>query len=307
MTIRPTASATPQRRLLRRCAHGAGALLALAVGGLVLDAGAGHVREAELTDGLRRPLPAIDRSDALSQNLAIFTLGGLRSLAAEIYSLDALSAWQDRDWERLERRWDMVTTLAPHRVNYWISAAWDMGRNAESGVRNNERLSVEERATMARLYRQRGIRFLEDAIANNPDQPLLYCTLGEFLSDTYRHPRFAEAAEAYHRAVELGAPKRYRRMEFFCLARVRGREKEAYALGRELFEDESQRVPSLQNLLFVLQNRLDLPENERLGVEEIYGSEENARSSMEMYVDNNLRYPVDGIREYLSAHPGRKH
>lgn len=285
--------------ILRPLRTGA-AVLFLAAGGAVLAPVAGSLRQQELAAGLQHEMPDIDRSDALSQQLALFTLGGLRSLAAEILSLDATNAWVERDWARAERRWQAITTLAPKRVNYWVSAARDMGTNASADSSANPRFSTVEQARLAASYYERGLRFLKDGIRNNPDSILLYCRLGDMHSDLYRRPRFGEAAEAYHRAVEMGAPDLYARQEFYNLCRIRGREKEAYALGRKLFEKRDNRVPSVSCLLFVLQHILALPEDECLGVTELFGTPARARKTLASYEHNHLRFPTAGIRGFLS-------
>lgn len=273
----------------------------LAASGILLSPLATILRQKESEVGLQREAPDIDRSDALSQQLALFTLGGLRSLAAEILSLDATNAWAERDWPRAEKRWQAVTTLAPQRVNYWISAARDMGVNAAADTLHDPNLSEAEQAELSDSYFRRGLQFLNAGISNNPESILLYCRLGDMLSDLYRRPRFAEAAEAYHRAVEMGAPALYARQEFYNLCRIRGREKEAYALGRKLFESREHHVPSVSCLLFVLQNALNLPDDERLDIDTLFGSPARARKILGSYRNNRLRFPTTGIREFLET------
>lgn len=297
-------SAAPVRpRLLFRFLRMGAAVLFLAIGGMLTKPWAETLRQREQAAGLQHDMPDIDRTDALSQQLALFTLGGLRSLAAEILSLDATSAWVERDWPRAESRWQTITMLAPKRVNYWVSAARDMGVNASADSSVDPRLSSVEQATLSASYFERGLRFLKDGIRNNPDSVLLYCRLGDMLSDLYRRPRFGEAAASYHRAVEMGAPDLYARQEFYNLCRIRGREREAYALGRKLFEKRENHVPSVSCLLFVLQNILDLPENERLGITELFGTPARARKTLASYENNRLRFPTTGIRDFLRSCP----
>lgn len=94
----------------------------------------------------------------------------------------------------------------------------------------------------------------------------------------------------------------YRRQEFYNLCRIRGREQEAWQLGRELYALPSQqRIPSLRCLLFVLQHKLQVPEDQRLSATRLFGSEAKARQELARFEHNRLRFPVNGIREYLSA------
>ena len=282
----------------------------LLLAGLVLMAGGWLVQplvQTTLQDqnrqGLRLPPPRISKRDAFSQQIAFFTLGGLRSLAAEITALDATNAWIKRDWERADARWGTVTMLAPRRVNYWASASREMATNAAGDILSNDRLNSHERAVRARHYIDRGEQYLLQGIANNPDSPLLHARLGDFYSDLYRRPRFRKAAEAYARAVELGAPPLYERLRFYSLCRIRGAEREALVLGRRLFADPRNHVPALRTLIFVLQNKLDLPEDERLSPEQIFGTRKRAIRDLRTFRRNTLLYPTYGIEEYLSNHP----
>lgn len=275
------------------------ALLLLAAGGMAISFLSAKVGNAQLEQGLRRPAPQLDRKDALSQQIAMFSLGGLRSLAAEIMALDATDAWMKRDWARSQQRWETVTALAPHRVNYWISASRDMATNAAGDIASDYRFNEHEQEVRWRYYIDRGEDFLLKGLANNPDSLLLNVCLGDFYSDLYRRPRFGKAVDAYRRAKGLGASSLYQRQEFYNLCRIRGREKEAWELGRDLFKDVRNRVPSVRSLLFVLQHKIEVPPEERLSVEDLYGSREKARREMETFVHNSLQFPTTGMQEFL--------
>ena len=275
-------------------------LFILAAGGALLQPLDRSLTEAEKKAHLQpEHRPVLLGRDALGEQLSFFLLGGLRSLAAEVMVLDATTAWAKRDWPLAERRWQMVTTLNPSRPNYWINAARDMAINAAAYAINNEQLDDRERVVLSKSYFDRGLKFLEDGLAHHPDSALLYISLGDTYADLNRFPSFAQAAAAYHRAVQLGASGLYRRQEFYNLCRIRGREREAWELGRKLYESPSQRVPSLLCLLFVLQQKLDVPLNQRLSPEQLFGSAEKARRDLARFRNNSLRFPVQGIREYL--------
>lgn len=274
----------------------------LGLGGLALLPLSVQLRRAEQRAGLLSAFPAIT-GDALAEQLSFFTLGGLRSLAAEVLTLDATNAWMLRDWPRAERRWQMITTLCPLRPNYWASASREMATNAAAHALHDSGLTPAEQARLARHYIERGERFLLDGLAQLPESALLYMRLGDLYADLNRNPSFTRAAAAYHEAVRLGASSLYRRQEFYSLCRIRGREQEAWQLGRELFESSAQhRVPSLRCLLFVLQHKLGLPAAERMSPVQLFGSEEKARRELKNFLHNQLRFPVSGIREYLSDH-----
>lgn len=277
------------------------AVLMLLVGGLVLQPLNRAVSQAQHTQGLQLPPPRIAQKDAFTQQLAFFTLGGLRSLAAELTSLDATNAWSNRDWPRADARWQTVTTLAPRRVNYWVAASRDMATNAAGDILSRDNLNRRDRTMQAHHYIQRGEDYLLSGLANSPDSPLLYARLGDFYSDLYRRPEFGKAAAAYARAVELGAPQIYSRLRFYNLCRIRGREQEALALGRELFADPRNNVPALRTLIYVLQHKLNLPPEQRLSIEQLFGNHKRARRDFNTFRRNTLLYPTNGIEEYLKG------
>ncbi len=279
------------------------AIALLAVGGYLLSLPSAALKQHEVNNGLLREPVHLNRKDALSQQLAFFSLGGLRSLAAEILTLDATGAWMERDWHRLQQRWEAITTLNPQRLNYWISAARDMGINAAADVSNDKRRSIHERAVLSRAYFERGVQFLKDGIANNPHSALLYAHLGDLLSDLYRRPQFAAAAEAYKKAVQLGAPEIYRRQHFYNLCRIRGKEKEAWELGKKLYSNPRNRMPSVKSLLFVLQNKLNIPPAEAYSIAELFGNDEKALQTLRQFEHNSLMFPTHGIKKYLENHP----
>ena len=142
------------------------AVLMLLVGGLVLQPLNRAVCQAQHRQGLQLPPPRIAQKDAFTQQLAFFTLGGLRSLAAELTSLDATNAWSNRDWPRADARWQTVTTLAPRRVNYWVAASRDMATNAAGDILSRDNLNRRDRTMQAHHYIQRGEDYLLSGLAN---------------------------------------------------------------------------------------------------------------------------------------------
>ncbi len=287
----------------KSCASGLIAVSACLGFGLLMQPVNQYVQTQLSHDGLIASQKADLGSDALSQQLAFFALGGLRSLAAQILSLDATAAWIKQDWKTIERRYAQMTTLCPHRVNYWVNGSYEMATNAAAYQSfNPDNLSDIELSQRRRQYFLRGEQFLHDGIRNNPKSVLLQAKLGDLHSNLYRYPRFLQAAAAYKRAVELGAPPLYERMEFYSLCRAHGQEQEAWELGRKLFDKyPEQIVPSLRCLLFVLENKLQLPQEERLSIDELFGSKERAERLLKTFVRNDIRYPTTGVAEYLQT------
>ncbi len=280
------------------------ALAMLALGGAALQPASMALRQIEQESGLRLPPPDASLTDALGQQLSIVALGGLRSLSAEILTLDATTAWAENDWPRLARRWKSITTLCPHRINYWTRASRDMYVNASSALSRDKRLNERERIQQSLHYLAEGERFLQEGIANNPSEASLYARLGDLYSDLYRRPQFGKAVDAYRKAQQLGAPGKWlQRQTFYNLCRIRGREDEAWELGRQLYDDTQQRVPSVLCLLYVLQERLGerISPQERLSPLQLFGSDERARRQLARFERNQLSFPVHGIASYLRS------
>ena len=265
-----------------------------------------HILEQEKAEGLLDNPVELSCSDYLEQQLAMVSLGGLRSLVAAVLSMEAFDCFLISDWANLERRYNQVTSLAPHSDFYWDNGSWHLGNNASSSYLDNKRLSPMERREGFRKYIQKGRRFLEKGINANPDSWYLQSLLGNMYSDTYRQPDFEKAAEAYRKARDLGAPPLTARKEFYALVRVPSKSREALELGRELFKDPRNRTPSLVSNIFVLENRLNIPEKERIPFRELFPTDEIARDLMTSHLANSLKYPVDGLREALESLPPAK-
>lgn len=277
-----------------------GAVLILTLGGLILRPLCAAVRTHELQTGLQLPLPAT--TDSLSKQLAIFSLGGLRTLAAEVLAMDATSAWLQQDWPRARNRWQQITTLCPQRASYWNRAARDMSKNAVAFVNSRKELSEHQRAAMAQEYLDSAEQFYLQGIAHNPDNILLQLDLAAFYEDLARRPQFGKAVAAYEAALQKGASEMYRRWVFYNLCRIRGREHEAWDLGRQLFAQKRHHTPSVRCLLFALQHKLELPSEQRYTVSQLFGSEEKAYKQLRSYLHNTLRFPINGVADYLRTH-----
>lgn len=297
-----------RRKLLKKLQPYVVALGLLCAGGALLARSANELAEQQQETGLHPKTELPETRDALSQQLAFFTLGGMRSLAAEVLSLDATDAWSKRDWPRALRRWESVTTLAPRRVNYWISAAHDMTNNAAGDVACDRKKTRLERILESREYIAHGERFLLNGVANNPDSWQMHIGLAEQYGNMYRHPQFRKATVALRRGLQLGAPEHYELILFYNLCRIPGAEQEAWQLGRALWDNEDNRVPSLQFLLFVLQNKIEVPQEQALSVDTLYRNspfeteqevQANIIRNFRLYLHNDLLYPVNGVAEYL--------
>lgn len=115
-----------------------------------------HILEQEKAEGLLDNPVELSSSDYLEQQLAMVSLGGLRSLVAAVLSMEAFDCFLISDWANLERRYNQVTSLAPHSDFYWDNGSWHLGNNASSSYLDNKRLSPMERGKASANTFKRG-------------------------------------------------------------------------------------------------------------------------------------------------------
>lgn len=192
-------------------------------------------------------------------------LGGFRSLLAAFLWIEAHSAWERTEWGRMAGLFQTVTTLQPRSLLYWDMAAWHMAYNASVAALNNPHQESEAlRVRAQRQYFDLGKHFLEEGIRNNPDRYLLYERMGVLLRDKFEDP--CAAAEMFAKAAGFpDAPKYLPRFAAYEWAKCPGQERRAYDLLRKLYQQgEFNRMPSLIHLLIELQEKLGIPDAERI-------------------------------------------
>jgi hypothetical protein len=124
----------------------------------------------------------------------VAALGGFRSVVADLLFIQAHVAWEHAQWSRVELLFREATTLQPHNILFWDTAAWHMAWNASAAALLDPaqpRLALRIRAQ--REYVDIGKDFLERGIRNNPEHPQLYEALARLYRDKYHdHARAAE-------------------------------------------------------------------------------------------------------------------
>lgn len=215
-----------------------------------------HLRGVELD---------LDLREKLGQLGFVASLSGFRSIVADVLFIQAHVAWERTEWGRVLLLFRQVTSLQPRSVLFWDMAAWHMAWNASVAALHDQtqpRLALRIKAQ--REYFSLGKDFLERGIKNNPDQPRLYETLARLYKEKYNdHER---ASEFFARAAALpGAPGYNKRFSAYELSYVEGREREAYERLRRLYDaDEQERLPTLITRLKFLEDKLDIPRDQRI-------------------------------------------
>jgi tetratricopeptide (TPR) repeat protein len=267
----------------------------------------GELRAANLFP----PPMEIGTREKIGQTSSAVALGGLRTLVATFLNLRAFTFFTEQRWDDVEETFDTIVDLAPRTRYYWDTGSWHLAYNAASYYLNDSKLPALRRREAWRSSIIKGRSFLERGVRNNPDDWNLLASLGFLLSDSNKFPAFrdanetfAAAAEAYRKSAETGKALGYvKRSQFYSLARVEGREGEALALGRSLYDAGVQnRTPTLLVLLVVLEAH----ENPQMDVAkraiEIFGTPEKAYEALSLHWRRTReRFPVFGVASGLES------
>jgi hypothetical protein len=206
--------------------------------------------------------------EQIGQSGFLAALSGFRAPVAALLWIDAHGAWERTEWGRMAALFNTVTTLQPHTLLYWDIAAWHMAWNAGIAARQDKSQPSEVlRERSSRQYITLGKDFLERGIRNNPESWLLHERLGILLRD--REEDHAAAADEFALASGIpGAPDHLRRFAAYESAKVPGREREAYARLRALYEEGGRmRTPSVLDQLRALERKLGMTEDESVAGE----------------------------------------
>src|SRR5215204_4614267 len=109
-----------------------------------------------------------------------------------------------------------------------------------------------------------GRDFLERGIQNNPESPKLYEALARLYRDKYKD--HAHAFEYFEKTAQKpGAPSYAKRFAIYELSYCEGREQEAYDRLRQLYTaGENERLPTLINRLKFLEEKINIPADQRI-------------------------------------------
>jgi hypothetical protein len=215
--------------------------------------------------GLRGTALNLDLREEIGQMGFLAALSGFRSPLAAFLWIDAHNVWERTEWGRMAGILNTVTTLQPRSLLYWDMSAWHMAWNASVAAREDPKQPSEAlRIRNQRQYFQLGRDFLERGIRNNPDSYLLHERMGILLRDKFED--HCAAGQAFLDASKRkGAPDFVLRFAGYELAKCPGREKEAFAILKSLYEKgPDQRKPTLISTLHELEEKLDIPRDQRI-------------------------------------------
>jgi len=282
---------------------------------------AGAVRaplELSLTRELRgeKLLPEpldISAKEEIGQTGFAVALGGLRTLVATFYNLRAYTAFTENRWLDAEKSFETTVALAPTTSYYWTNGGWQLAYNASHYHSADESLPPLRRQELWRASILKGRSFLERGIRNNPHDWPIKAELGRLLTDANKVPAFTgpggvtpdqlyqTAADIYRSASEDGAPAYTKRMWYYSLARVSGKEAEALALGETLSRSRIHRTPTGMALLFVLRMQADPEQDVNALAASLFADDQQAYRALSfLWQDRREHYPVNGLARILN-------
>lgn len=207
----------------------------------------------------------LDLREQIGQLGFLAALSGFRSLVADFIFIQAHVAWERTQWGRVLLLFRQATTLQPRSLMLWDMAAWHMAWNASVAAMNDPSQPNEAlRRKAQREYFDLGKAFLMRGIRNNPDRPQLYESLARLYREKYKDHE--AAASYFSKAASFpDAPEYDRRFAAYELSYVPGREREAYATLRGLYDrGKQERLPTLIKRLKFLEEKLDIPLHQRI-------------------------------------------
>lgn len=241
------------------------ALALLALAGLARLPFEGTLTAEQRAAGFHSARLGLDLRARLGQTGFLAALSGCRAVVADLLCIEAHGAWERVEWGRVNWLYETATTLQPRGVFLWEMASWHMGYNASRAAREDQRLPREAlRRRAERQYLEIAREYLRRGIAANPDQAKLYELLGTLERDKFGD--LLAASAAYAEGARQPKAKGYlRRFAAYCLAAVPGREAEAQAQLRALYDlGPQEHLPTLLKELRRLEEKLALPPEQRI-------------------------------------------
>ena len=224
-----------------------------------------HLSKVQQAAGFRTTNLNLPLREQVGQMGFVAALSGFRSLVAAFLWIEAHNAWMKVEWGRMAALLDTVTTLQPKSVLYWDMSAWHMAWNAAiAAFQDPAQPSEVLRRRAQRQYWELGKKFYDDGLKANPDSAQLWERLG--ILDRDKFEDHAAAAQAFlTSATKPGARPYVRRMAAYELAKIPGREQEAYDLLKKLYDEgPDERKPALILALKQLEEKLGVPADQRI-------------------------------------------
>lgn len=172
----------------------------------------------------------------LGQGLTFGVFGGFRAVMADFLWLRVNGHWEDRDLPATQKMIDVVTTVDPRPLYFWINGArmiaYDMphwrydveaqGRPLDSVVQQR----IDDEQSRAALL------FLDGALEAHPQEPVLLFEIGNI--HLRRRHDLTTAGEFYRAAAEQPNAPFYAARIYAVVLEQQGRVREAYEWLRQV-------------------------------------------------------------------------
>jgi hypothetical protein len=227
--------------------------------------------------------PQIDSEiwSKMGQTSLAGTFGGLRSVMASFMSIGAYDHFENNDWYKLEKDFEVITALDPYNAYYWNIGAWHLGWNAASWARRNQSFSPAKQRLFEMEFLEKGDAMYREGLKYNPlgsynqnqsqlgqkASENLWFDRGAMWSNEFKRPDLERAAEAF-RKLRNSPNLVHRRRYLLTIARIPGREIEAYKEMVRLLKDSDPRggcvhtiIPTFRVLMLILGSNPELTDN----------------------------------------------
>lgn len=282
--------------LKRSLVFGAGMLLA---GGLRWPVECAMRREF-LKDGLLEQRVEDATMARIKQVGAVTALGGLRTLVATFWNLNAATYFENQNWAALADAYDTIVELAPRTSYYWQMGGWQMSGNAVSYYRYDAmEIPALRRKLLREEFAKRGRAFFAKGVRYNPDSWRLRLAYGMAMSDFRQEPDYAAAAKIFREASQnQDAPSYVARNVVYALARVDGQGGSTLREIEKLWNIRENRAPMMA-VLRVLLTHQQQPEKSWLSlVDESFATRKVALDAFRLYEKRLVEgYPFEGVAE----------
>lgn len=245
-------------------------LLSLFAAGLVL-----RPIESPAWQVLKEKEPALDLASlegAVGQGVTVGLLGGFRALVANFMWLHTNVIWMDDDLPGTQTMINLVTTVDPRPVYFWLNGARMMGYDMpvwRIRAQGDGDYDAVPQSVIERIDREQGeiaIRYLGRGRSFHPENPRFHIEMANLYQRKVRD--LEAAAEQYRLASELpNAPAYAPRIHAELLRRL-GRQREAYEWLVQLYptldpEGWTDRADLVLDRIRELEEELDIPPLQR--------------------------------------------
>ncbi len=210
----------------------------------------------------------------MTQESFVAAAGGLRSLVASYYEVDAFSHFYENPprWDLIDKNYALCCQLQPRVWHYWDMHSWMLASNAAEfyGSEGGAVKGLEE--DLRKFYRRQGMKVAYEGIKHNPETYRSYAHAAQLLSfpnhKANPEPDQEQAAALYLKASECAdanvPPLYFRRFLYrahlFCLSKVPGHTRYVYAHLRRLFlSGPKEDLPTTRTILRQCEEELSVP------------------------------------------------